>query len=170
MRLEKIIARSRIIDLHSADMKGALQELLEVSVSRFPDLKQDVLLRGLLQRENTMTTYLGFGVALPHVRAKMGRRYVLAIGRSRSGIRHDGVKDEPIHLIIMLLADEKSRDYLQVLASVARLVKEADLVKTLIDAPTIDDLYDRLFSGFGGILARPVQAQQNRINRLMIRE
>jgi DNA integrity scanning protein DisA with diadenylate cyclase activity/mannitol/fructose-specific phosphotransferase system IIA component (Ntr-type) len=170
MRLEKIIARSRIIDLRSADMKGALQELLEVSVSRFPDLKQDVLLRGLLQRENTMTTYLGFGVALPHVRAKMGRRYVLAIGRSRTGIRHDGVKDEPIHLIIMLLADEKSRDYLQVLASVARLVKEADLVKNLIDAPTVDDLYDRLFAGFGGILARPVQAQQNRINRLMIRE
>lgn len=170
MRLEKIIARSRIIDLRSSDMKGALQELLEVSVSRFPDLKQDVLLRGLLQRESTMTTYLGYGVALPHVRAKIGRRYVLAIGRSRSGIRHDGVKDEPIHLIMMLLADETARDYLQVLASVARLVKEADLVKNLIDAPTIDDLYDRLFAGFGGIMAKPVQAQQNRINRLMIRE
>ena len=170
MRLEKIIARSRIIDLRSADMKGALQELLEVSVNRFPDLKQDVLLKGLLQRESTMTTYLGLGVALPHVRAKIGRRYVLAIGRSRSGIRHDGAKDEPIHLIIMLLADEKARDYLQVLASVARLVKEADLVKSLIDAPTIDDVYDRLFAGFGGILSRPVQAQQNRVNRMMIRE
>jgi len=70
----------------------------------------------------------------------------------------------------MLLADEKARDYLQVLASVARLVKEADLVKSLIDAPTIDDVYDRLFAGFGGILSRPVQAQQNRVNRMMIRE
>ncbi len=170
MRLEKIIARSRIIDLHSVDMKGALQELLEVSVSRFPDLKQDVLLRGLLQRESTMTTYLGFGVALPHVRAKMGRRYVLAIGRSREGVRHDGAKEEPIHLIMMLLADEKARDYLQVLASVARLVKEEELVKSLIAAPSIGDLYDRLFAGFGGIMARPVQVQQNRINRLMIRE
>ncbi|MFT3870007.1 MAG: diadenylate cyclase [Nibricoccus sp.] len=170
MRLEKIIARSRIIDLRSADMKGALQELLEVSVNRFPDLKQDVLLKGLLQRESTMTTYLGLGVALPHVRAKIGRRYVLAIGRSRSGIRHDGAKDEPIHLIMMLLADEKARDYLQVLASVARLVKEADLVKSFIEAPTVDDLYDRIFAGFGGILSRPVQAQQNRINRMMIRE
>ncbi len=170
MRLEKIIARNRIIDLRSGDMKGALQELLEVSVSRFPDLKQDILLRGLLQRESTMTTYLGFGVALPHVRAKLGRRYVLAIGRSRSGIRHDGAKDEPIQLIMMLLADEKARDYLQVLASVARLVKEPELVKSLVEAPTIDDLYDRLFAGFGGLLSRPVQAQQNRINRMMIRE
>jgi len=170
MRLEKIITRSRIIDLRSLDMKGALQELLAVSVSRFPDLKQDVLLRGLLQRESTMTTYLGYGVALPHVRAKLGRRYVLAIGRSRVGIRHDGAKDEPIHLIMMLLADEKSRDYLQMLASLARLVKEADLVKGMIDAATIDDLYDRLLAGFGGILTKPVQVQQNRINRLMIRE
>lgn len=171
MRLEKIIARNRIVDLHSTDMKGALEELLDASVSRFPDLKQDALLRGLMQRESTMTTYLGQGVALPHVRAKTGRRYILAIGRSRQGIHHDGAKDdEPVHLILMLLADEKARDYLQVLASVARLVKEPELVASLIDAPTLDDLYDRLFAGFGGLLARPVQAQQNRINRIMIRE
>lgn len=170
MRLEKIIARSRIVDLRSTEMKGALQELLEVSVNRFPDLKQDVLLRGLLQRESTMTTYLGSGVALPHVRAKLGRRYVLAIGRSRAGLRHDGAKDEQVHLIMMLLADEKARDYLQVLASMARFVKEPDLVTSLVEAPTLDDLYDRLFAGFGGILSKPVQAQQSRINRLMVRE
>jgi diadenylate cyclase len=171
MRLEKIIARSRIVDLRSADMKGALEELLEVSVSRFPDLKQESLLRGLLQRENTMTTYLGQGVALPHVRVKMPRRYILAIGRSRTGIRQDGTKDEdPIHLILMLVADEKARDYLQVLGTAAQLVQQSDLVRSLIDAPTLDDLYERLLLGVSGLAARPVHAQQNRINRLMIRE
>lgn len=171
MRLEKIITRSRIVDLRSTDLKGALQELLTASASKFPDLKKEALLAGLLQRESTMTTYLGEGVALPHVRLKMARRYILAIGRSRSGVRHEGsTAEEPIHLIIMLLADERARDYLQVLASIARLVKEPELVKALIDAPGVDDLYDRLLAGFSGILVRPVQAQQNRINRLMIRE
>lgn len=171
MRLEKIIARGRIIELSSRDMKGALEELLQVSVSRFSDLRQETLLRGLLQRESTMTTYLGEGVALPHVRVKMGRRYVLAIGRSRDGVRHDGAKDEePARLILMLLADEKARDYLQVLASLARLVKEPELVRSLIEAPTLDELYERLYAAFGGLLSRPVQAQQNRTNRLMIRE
>ncbi|PTY03209.1 hypothetical protein DB347_22280 [Opitutaceae bacterium EW11] len=171
MRLEKIIARGRIVELRSADIKGALQELLEVSVSRFPDLKPETLLRGLLQRESTMTTYLGEGVSLPHVRVKMGRRYILAIGRSRTGVKHDGAKDdEPVRLILMLLADEKARDYLQVLASLARLVKEPELVRSLVEAPTLDDLYERLYAAFGGLLSRPVQAQQNRTNRLMIRE
>jgi DNA integrity scanning protein DisA with diadenylate cyclase activity/mannitol/fructose-specific phosphotransferase system IIA component (Ntr-type) len=171
MKLDKIIARSRIVDLRSTDMKGALTELLAVSAAKFPDLKQDALLRGLMQRESTMTTYLGSGVALPHVRVKMSRRYILAIGRSREGIHNENtVGEEKIHLIFMLLADEKARDYLQLLASIARLLKDEDLVQAVRQAPTTDDVFDRLVAGFGGILTKPVQAQQNRINRLMIRE
>ncbi|MFI5356922.1 MAG: PTS sugar transporter subunit IIA, partial [Opitutales bacterium] len=168
MRLEKIIARSRIVDLKSATLQGALGELLAVCVEKFPDLKADVLLRGLLARESTMTTYLGFGVALPHVRVRMNRRYVLAIGRSRTGIRHDGGKDEPVRLIVMLIAGEKARDYLQVLASLARQVREPDLVENLIGAPDLDTLHARLVGGFGTI--RPVLTQQNRVNRLMFQE
>jgi diadenylate cyclase len=169
MRLDKIIARSRIIDLRSLDLEGALQELLAVCVKQFPDLKPESLLKGLLARESTMTTYLGFGVALPHVRVKMNRRYILAIGRSRIGIRHDGAKDdERVKLIVMLIAGEKARDYLQVLASIARQVKEQELVDNLVNASDLDTLHERLIGGFGGM--RAVQAQQNRVNRLMFRE
>ena len=101
MRLDKIIARGRIVDLVSLDLEAALQELLDVCVEKFPDLKPESLLKGLLARESTMTTYLGFGVALPHVRVKMSRRYVLAIGRSRVGIRHDGaLADERIGAVL----------------------------------------------------------------------
>ncbi len=169
MRLDKIIARSRIVDLRSHDLEGALQELLAVSVESFPDLKPESLLKGLLARESTMTTYLGLGVALPHVRVRMSRRYILAIGRSRVGIRHDGaMDDERVHLIVMLIAGEKARDYLQVLASIARQVKEKALVDNLVNASDLDALYELLIGGFGGI--RPVQAQQNRVNKLMFRE
>src|SRR3954469_19200403 len=169
MRLDKIIARGRIVDLKSLDLEGALQELLEVCVEKFPDLKPESLLKGLLARESTMTTYLGFGVALPHVRIKMSRRYILAIGRSRVGIRHDGaLADERVHLIVMLIAGENARDYLQVLASIARQVKDKELVDNLVNAPDLDTLYERLIGGFGGL--RAVEAQQNRVNRLMFRE
>lgn len=169
MRLDKIISRGRIVDLKSLDLEGALQELLAVCVEKFPDLKAEVLLKGLLARESTMTTYLGFGVALPHVRIKMSRRYILAIGRSRVGIRHDGaLADERVHLIVMLIAGENARDYLQVLASLARQVKDKELVDNLVNAPDLDALHERLVGGFGGL--RAVEAQQNRVNRLMFRE
>jgi DNA integrity scanning protein DisA with diadenylate cyclase activity/mannitol/fructose-specific phosphotransferase system IIA component len=124
-----------------------------------------------MQRESTMTTYLGEGVALPHVRVKMARSYVLVIGRSQEGIHNENtVEEEKIHLIFMLLADDKARDYLQLLASIARLLKDHELVHAVRNAATTGDVFKRLVAGFGGILAKPVQAQQNRINRLMIRE
>jgi len=171
MRIEKFITRQRIVDLVSSDLKGALGEMLEMLASRFPDLNRETLLRGLLQRENTMTTYLGLGVALPHVRVKMRRRYVLAIGRSQAGIRYDGLKDnERLHLVIMLIAGETARDYLQVLASLARLVKEPEFVHSLIQAPDLGIFHDRLITALGGIAARPAQLQQNRVNRIMFRE
>ncbi len=171
MRLDKIIARSRLVELKSSDLKGALEELLAVSVAKFPDLKPEVLLRSLLQREGTMTTYLGNGVSLPHVRVKMSRPFVLAVGRSKVGIRHDGgASDERVHFILMLIAGEKARSYLPVLASLARLFKEPEFIDSLLIAPDLDDLYTKLIAGLGGIAGRPVQAQQNRVNRLMLRE
>ncbi len=169
MRLDKVIARGRVIDLRSADLEGALDELVAVAAAKFPDLKRESLLKGLLARESTMTTYLGLGVALPHVRIKMARRYILAIGRSRVGIRHDGaMAEERVHLIVMLIAGEKARDYLQVLATIARQVREPDFVTSLVNAADLDSLYERLVGGFGGM--RPVLAQQSRINRLMFNE
>jgi DNA integrity scanning protein DisA with diadenylate cyclase activity/mannitol/fructose-specific phosphotransferase system IIA component (Ntr-type) len=169
MRLDKIIARSRIIELHSLTLEAALGELLDSFVAKFPDMRRETLLKGLLARESTMTTYLGLGVALPHVRVKTSRRYILAIGRSRAGIRHHGaMSKERVHLIFMLIAGESARDTLQILASIGRLVREQELVDSFVNAPDLDTLYERLLGGFGGM--RPIQAQQNRVNKLMIRE
>jgi|CZKI01.1.fsa_nt_gi diadenylate cyclase len=169
MRLDKIIARSRIIDLRSLTLEAALEELLDVCIAKFPDLKRESILKGLLARETTMTTYLGLGVALPHVRVRTSRRYILAIGRSRAGMRHHGaMSGERVHLIIMLIAGESARDTLQVLASIGRLVREREIVDSFVDAPDLDTLYERLLGGFGGM--RPIQAQQNRVNRLMFRQ
>ena len=169
MRLDRIIARSRLVDVRALDLEGALKELLDVCVKNFPDLKPESLLKGLLARESTMTTYLGHGVALPHVRVKMSRRYVLAVGRSRVGIRHDGaLQEERVHLIVMLIAGEKARDYLQVLAAIAQQVKDPQVIENLVNAPDLDALYNRLVGDFGGL--RAAEAQQNRMNRLMFRE
>ena len=171
MRLDKYITRSRVVDLASADMEDALEELLNLTLDRFPDLDRGALLKGLLRRENTMTTYLGLGVALPHVRAKMGRRYLIAVGRSHKGIRYDGaMENEPVKLVIMLIAEEKARDYLQVLASLARLLKEQDFVDSLAHAPDLATLYERLFAGLGGISAKRAPAKQSSLNRLVLEE
>lgn len=171
MRLDRYFSRRRILDLESDTLEGALKELLKVSTTRFKDLERKKLLPGLLQREHTMTTYLGNGVALPHLRVKMGRKYLFAIGRTKEGITYEGLKSqEKVHLIVLLLAGEGARDYLNVLAAVARLVKDQAFVDMLLKAESLDTLYEHLISAFGGILTTPHKTRQSSINKLMLRQ
>ena len=171
MRLDRYFSRRRILNLESDTLEGALKELLKVSTSRFKDLERKKLLPGLLKRESTMTTYLGNGVALPHLRVKMGRKYIFAIGRSKEGISYEGPKNqEKVHLVILLLAGDSAKDYLNVLASVARVAKDEESVKSLLQAESLDVVNERLVSAFGGILLQPPGKRQSSINRLMMRQ
>jgi DNA integrity scanning protein DisA with diadenylate cyclase activity/mannitol/fructose-specific phosphotransferase system IIA component (Ntr-type) len=170
MRLDRFLARSRVVELRSTSLAEALKELLAVATARFRDLDRGEVLRGLLARESTMTTYLGSGVALPHVRVKMRRRFVFAVGRSKDGLAYDGLeKSEKVRLVFLLVASERARDYLSVLASVARLARDTELVGSLISAPDLALLRERLTTGFGGFGPKPFQARENRANRLLFR-
>ncbi len=171
MRLDKYLIRGRVVGLESGEMEPALEELVNLTLDRLSDLDKESLIKRLLRRESTMTTYLGLGVALPHMRTKMNRRYVIAVGRSHYGIRYDGaIENDPVRLIIMLIAGDKTRDYLRVLGALANLFKEQSFVQSLVRAPDLDTLYEHLHSGFGGIAPKFVPAVENLVNRIVLRQ
>lgn len=171
MKLDRYFSRRRFLDLESDDFEGSLKELLKATVSRFKDLERKKLLPGLMQRESTMTTYLGNGVVLPHLRVTMRRKYIFAIGRSKEGFEYEGLKgQEKVHLVVLLLAGEGAKDYLNVLAAVARLVKDQAFVDQLIRSQTLDELHDQMMAAFGGILTAPKRKRQSSINNLMLRQ
>lgn len=172
MRLDRYFSRKRVLELESETLEGCLKELVKVSVESFKDLsRKKNLLAGLLQRENTMTTYLGHGVALPHLRVKMNRRYVFAVGRSKKGIQYEGPKkEEKVHLILLLLAGESAKNYLNVLAAVARLVKDKSFIDNLIEAEDTNELCDRLLVGFGGLQTSTGKQRESSINKLMFNQ
>jgi len=172
MRLDRYFSRKRVLELESETLEGCLKELVKVSVESFKDLsRKKNLLAGLLQRENTMTTYLGHGVALPHLRVKMNRRYVFAVGRSKKGIQYEGPKkEEKVHLILLLLAGESAKNYLNVLAAVARLVKDKTFIDNLIEAEDTNELCDRLMVGFGGLQSTTGKQGESSINKLIFNQ
>jgi diadenylate cyclase len=171
MRLDRYIAHSRIIEIQSPDLQGAIAELVEVALSRVSEsLDPKKIIKSLIARENTMTTYLGDGVAMPHMRVEMKRRYIFAVGRVREGLTFDGVQDYgEARLIFLLLASDKERNYLNVLASLARLFRDRELVQHIVGAKDTRELRERVLMGFGGLLAKP-ERRQTRFNRLFLKE
>ena len=149
MRLDRYLAKSRIIDIKSKDLKGALRELLRVSISRLSERMDSAkLLRAILERESSMTTYLGNGVAFPHLRLKMKRPYLFAVGRCPEGIHYDGMSEyKKVRIFILMLASDNEKNYLEVLASIARQFQEKSVVDHIITSTDLNKLNRLVYSG-----------------------
>lgn len=171
MRLDRYLAKTRIIEIESRTLEGALGELLDVcKLESVEGYNKQKMLKELLEREKTMTTYLGNGVALPHLRVKMNRPYVFAVGRCPKGIEYDGQEQyRELRLIFLLLARESEKSYLNVLASLARIFQEPQVVNRLVYAESLEDFRRKVQAAFGGDGERK-ETKDNKFNRLILRE
>lgn len=173
MRIDRYIAKSRVIDIESTDFEGAVSELLEVcDVTKERGITKKGLLRELLGREEQMTTYLGNGVCLPHTRVKMKRPYMIAVGRCPNGLVYDGQEQyREIRYIFLLLASERARSYLYSLASLARVFQDSGHMERLRAAESLADFRKELKNVFGGEEeeGKP-RRRHNRFNNLILRE
>jgi DNA integrity scanning protein DisA with diadenylate cyclase activity/mannitol/fructose-specific phosphotransferase system IIA component (Ntr-type) len=171
MRIDRYIAKSRVIDLESTSFEGAIAELLDVcDVSKERGITKKGLLAELLDRERQMTTYLGNGVCLPHTRAKMKRPYMVAVGRCPEGLIYDGQGEyREIRYVFLLLASENARSYLYSLAALARVFQDSGHMQRLRSAEKIEDFRKELKVVFQGEEGKPRQ-RHNRFNNLILRE
>lgn len=171
MRIDRYIARSRVIDLESTDFESALMELLKVcDLSKEKGLTHKGLLKDLLDREKQMTTYLGNGVCLPHARVSMRRPYMVAVGRCPQGLNYDGQKEyKEIRYVFLLLAAENARSYLYGLASLARVFQDQAQMSKLDASKDLPAFRQELKAVFGGDGTKPKQ-KHNRFNNLILKE
>ncbi|HQL83558.1 MAG TPA: PTS sugar transporter subunit IIA, partial [Spirochaetota bacterium] len=65
------------------------------------------LVKALKEREEIMSTGIGFGIAIPHAKIGSINEMAFAIGISRAGIDFDSMDGEPVHLVILVAAGEK---------------------------------------------------------------
>lgn len=171
MKLSSFISKNRIIDIQGTDLESALSELLAVCpLDDDPEAERASLLKQLLEREATMTTYLGNGIALPHIRVPMKRRYVMAVGRCPAGLEHEGNKEyREVRQVFLLLANERARGYLNVLASLARIFQDSKLITRLEGPKPLAEYREEVRKVFRGDAGLP-EAKVSRFNRLILKE
>jgi len=171
MHLERLVTASRIIELQSTDLTGALKELLDCcDVEEIETYGKKKLLKELLDREHTITTNLGNGVALPHVRVPMKRRYIMAVGRCPNGLIYEGSDDyRDVKLVLLLLASENARNYLNALAGIAGIFQDKHAVERLLLHSTLPEFRTEVKKTLSGDPLKP-RSKPTRINRLILRE
>ena len=146
VQVKNILSPDRVVFITQSAKRDALTELANV-LANAPQVKRgDELLSEILKREELMSTAVGRGIAIPHVRLSSVTDLVMAVGVCRTPISDfQTVDDKPVNLLIMIAAAYNQHTYyLQTISYFSAKLKSQELRDAIANAATEKEVYELL--------------------------
>jgi mannitol/fructose-specific phosphotransferase system IIA component (Ntr-type) len=144
MSLASLLSAEQIIpEMKATERWAAIVELIDllVSLGRIKPEDRDSILASLKQREETMSTGIGFGIAIPHASSDRIDQVVAAFGRSSTGIEFDALDNAPVKFVVLFIVPKNQfQIHLRTLASIAKLLNDRGVRDSLRTAQTPEEI------------------------------
>ena len=112
--------------LQGATKQAVIEELLAMLNRQGLIGDLDAARNAVIQREQTMSTGMQYGIAIPHGRTDAVSRLVCAIGLKSDGLDFDSIDEQPARIIILTLAPSQSAaPHVQFMSSISQVLDEA---------------------------------------------
>ncbi len=142
MKLSKFCSEDLItFNLKSTDKESVLNELVELASKSNLVKDSSALLEDVKEREELVTTGVGYGVAFPHTKTRATKGIVIAFGRSGKGIDFDAMDHKPVYLFFLIAAPEDAIGaHLNVMARLSYIMKSEDNRKKMMTVTSPGEL------------------------------
>lgn len=144
MILTQILEPSCIkVPLVGTDKESVITEL--VDLLNDAELFQDraLVLESVLAREQTRSTGIGSGIAIPHGKCKGVKELVMAVGISKKGIDFQSVDDKVVNIVVLLVSPiNKTGPHIQALARISRLMLDIEFKENIEKVVSAQELYE----------------------------
>ena len=144
MKLSRLLEPEMIsTDLKASSKSEAIVELLDLVVSKYPDLDRQSILNSIFEREEIENTSYGRGFSFPHARTDKVDRMYVALGISNSGLGDDTMDGEPLRIICLMLTPSSiSKFYLQTLSGLVAFARDPENRSSLLQAKTPEEVIE----------------------------
>ena len=142
MKLSKFCDETLVeFNLKSTNKDEVLVELVNLIARSNMVTDHDSLLEDIKERENLVTTGVGYGVAFPHAKTKSVKGIVIAFGKSEAGIEFDAMDHRPVNIFFIIAAPEDAIGaHLNVMARLSYLMKSEENRNKLMAASSQGDV------------------------------
>jgi fructose-specific phosphotransferase system IIA component len=142
MKLSKFCDENLVaFNLKATSKDKVLEELVDLAASSNMIKDRDELLTDVRERENLVTTGVGYGVAFPHAKTRAAKGIVIAFGRSAKGIDFEAMDHRPVHIFFLIAAPEDAVGaHLNVMARLSFLMKSEENRQKLMQAGSPGDV------------------------------
>jgi fructose-specific phosphotransferase system IIA component len=102
---------------------------------------RETIKKTLFEREKSMSTGIGKGVAIPHCSCPYVDDVVMIMALSKKGINFDSIDNMPVHIVILLIVPkDKISQHIKTLANIAKLMSDDTLRDALSNAKDAQDI------------------------------
>ncbi|MBM3856350.1 MAG: PTS sugar transporter subunit IIA [Verrucomicrobia bacterium] len=142
--LGTLLCESQIIpNLQATERWQAIEEIVSFLVEggHLPRKEKENILGSLFHREETMSTGIGFGVAVPHASSEAVDKIVIAFGRSQTGIEFESLDSKPVHFVVLFLVPAAQfQTHLKTLSAIAKFLNDRATREALTNAHDANDI------------------------------
>jgi mannitol/fructose-specific phosphotransferase system IIA component (Ntr-type) len=115
----------------------ALGELVRATAQNPAVTDVETFERAVFDRESVMSTGIGDGIAIPHVRIPEITSPTLGVGISKTGVDFDALDNKPVHIMVLFATPEGSdKEYLGLLAQVMLSLRNREIFERLLACET----------------------------------
>ena len=140
------------VPVESKDKEAVITELVDLLDANGLLLDRDVALDAVLTRERTRSTGTGAGIAIPHGKCNGVKELVMAIGIAHEPIEFESIDGKPVTILILLVSPaDQTGPHIQALASISRLMLNAEFKQKLEQAASADEVYELLNNTENGV-------------------
>lgn len=133
--------------LDATEKKDAIEELVDTLAAAGKVTNAEALKDAVWSREQTRTTGIGQGLAIPHGKSNSVDKLVMAIGKPAEPIEFESIDKQPVRLIVLLASPpDRTSDHIQALARISRLMTMRDFRESVYAAQDAAELYALLES------------------------
>ena len=143
MELGSYLTAECVVLLNAPSKGEALEELGGVLAESIGAVSKEELTAAVLKREELMSTGIGHGLGIPHVRLPQLKAAAMAVGISTTGIAdYQSLDDHPVHIIVLIAAPQGEHElYIRLLGKVTDVLRQKDLRRSIIDAGDSSRIY-----------------------------
>jgi mannitol/fructose-specific phosphotransferase system IIA component (Ntr-type) len=133
-----------VLRLAAVDKSAAMAELTRVLVSGSA-ADYDQVLAAVQERERSMSTAVGLGVAIPHGRAAGVSGVRVAAAVTAGPLDWQAADGDPVRLLFMVVGPESSAlEHVKTLARIARIIRHDALRERLVGCRTPQEFHQAL--------------------------
>jgi PTS system nitrogen regulatory IIA component len=143
--LTELITPDRIrVPLLAADKQGVIRELTRL-LADVSGADYATILAAVEEREEALSTGIGYGIAIPHAKSASVKSLNLVCGSRPEGVPFDSLDGEPVRLFFLLIGPESAAgEHVKALSRIARLVRRETVREQLLKAQTSIEFHQTL--------------------------